>query len=116
MFSVLTSVSAQLLGLVSTSVCGNFLLAPPCIGATDLARRYAVKRLNRSVMAWAVLGGDRNFGPGAEQLAHAADVDDDVVADLDRPILEQRRERSQIAAPGLVRRIDQQENLPPFAR
>ena len=28
-FSVLMSVSAQLLGLVSTSVCGNFPLAPP---------------------------------------------------------------------------------------
>ena len=37
-----------------------------------------------------VLGGDRRFGPGAEQLAHAADVHHHVVADLDRPVLEQR--------------------------
>ena len=37
--SVLMSVSPQLFGLVSTSVCGNLPLVPPVMGATDLASR-----------------------------------------------------------------------------
>ena len=35
--SALMSVSPQLFGLVSTSVCGNLPLVPPVMGATDLA-------------------------------------------------------------------------------
>ena len=88
--SVLMSVSPQLFGLVSTSGCGNLPLVPPAMGATDLASRYAVSRLKRSVIGMRlVAGGDGRLGTGADQPAHAADVDDDVVADLDAPVLQQ---------------------------
>ena len=59
-----------------------------------------------------VLRRHRHRGAGAEQLSHAADVDDDVVADLDRPVLQQRDEvESDRRRLGLVRRIEQQQHL-----
>ena len=63
-----------------------------------------------------VLGGDRRLRTGAEQLAHAADVDHDVVPELDRPVLEQRGDARQLTGSGFVRRVDQENTLPPRRR
>ena len=98
-------------GLVSTNVCAvRAGRRRRSTGVTDRASGYAVSRLKRvGDRMRRVARGDRHRRVGAEQLAHAADVDDDVVADVDRPVLEQRDAGSVSGgASGLVRRIEQQ--------
>ena len=59
---------------------------------------------------------DRNRRVGAEQLTHAADVDDDVVSERDAPLLQQRLERRRSPRRLADRRIEKEERLAALAQ
>ena len=109
----LTSDSAQLRGLVSTKPCAVWPLTPPLTGVTERADGYAVsslKSLRDRVRR--IAGGDGHRRVRADQLAHAADVDDDVVADVHAPFVRERDEvRERRGCRRLVRRIELEQQL-----
>ena len=92
----------QLFVELSMNVCAVRPLAPPRTAVTDRASGYAVSsrkpvgdRMRR------VVRGHRHRLVGADQLAHAAGVDDDVVADVDAPLLANAMQVVSGAAPAL---------------
>ena len=58
-----------------------------------------------------VVGGDRHRRVGANQPAHAAHVDDDVVADLDAPVVREGDQIGQRRTVRLVRRVELEQQL-----
>ena len=106
------SVSAQLRGLVSTNVCAVWPLTPPLTGVTERASGNAVSTLEALGDRVRRIGRrDRHRRVGADQPAHAAGVDDDVVADVDAPVVRQRDQVGQRRRVGLVRRVELEQQL-----
>ncbi len=110
--SALMSVSAQLRGLVSMNGCAVWPFTPPCTGddrSRQRIRGHVVEALGDRMRR--IVGGDRHRRVGADQPAHAADVDDDVVADVDAPVVRERDQVGERRAVGLVRRIELEQQL-----
>ncbi len=106
------SVSAQLRGLVSTNGCAVWPLTPPLTGVDRSRQRK--RRQEREALRdrmRRIVRRDRHRRVGADQPAHAADVDDDVVADVDAPVVRQRDQVGQRRAVGLVRRVELEQQL-----
>ena len=75
--------------------------APPSTGlhrARQRKRRHHAEAFGDRMCG--IDGRDRHRRVAAEQLAHAAGVDDDVVAELDRPLLQEGAEVRQVGAAG----------------
>ena len=63
-----------------------------------------------------IVRGDRHRLGGAEQLTHAADVDDHVVADVDAPVVRERDQVGERRTVGLSGGSSINSSLPFFAR
>ena len=113
-----TSDSDQLRSLVLITFC--VFAVPSSTPASPLHRLRERKRGEQlEVLRDRMLRIARDHGHrrvGAEQLPHAADVDDDVVPEADAPFLQQRLEGRRRPRGFADRRIEHEQRLAAFAQ